>query len=181
MVAFETSRPFRLLSPVELKVLRQFAQERKFSAGREIFKEGDEGDGVYLVKDGLVEISVNIAPGVRRVFSEIKPGELFGEMAVLEFKPRSAAATAAKDTIAYFLPRGELLATVERSPVFSLELLREISERLRHFNRRYIEEILQTERLAVVGRLARGIIHDLKNPLNVIGLSADIVCMENVP
>jgi signal transduction histidine kinase len=66
---------------------------------------------------------------------------------------------------------------VERSPALALELLREISQRLRDFNQRYVQEILQTERLAIVGRFARSIVHDLKNPLNVIGLTAEMSSM----
>lgn len=179
MVALEASKPFRLLGQVEHEALRQIAREQSVAAGGEIFKEGDRGDGVYVVKDGLVEISVEVAPGIRRVFGAINPGEMFGEMAVLELKPRSATATAAKDSVVYFIPRAELLAMVERSPVLALELLREISQRLREFNQRYIEEIIQVERLAVIGRFARSIVHDLKNPLNVIGLTAEVSSMEN--
>ena len=178
MVTLEASKLFRRLSPPELQALRQIAQERKFSAGQEIFKEGDKGDGVYVVKDGLVEISFKIAENVQRVFAQLGPGEMFGEMAVLEFKPRSASATAAQTSTVYFIPRDELLVMVERSPVLSLELLREISQRLREFNQRYIHEILQTERLTIIGRFARSIVHDLKNPLNIIGLTAELTCME---
>jgi signal transduction histidine kinase len=66
---------------------------------------------------------------------------------------------------------------VERSSALSLELLREISQRLREFNQRYIEEMLQAERLAVVGRFARSIVHDLKNPLNIIGITSELASM----
>jgi signal transduction histidine kinase len=178
MVTLESSKLFRRLSQPELQALRQIAREQRFAAGQEIFKEGDKGDGVYLVKDGLVEISVKVAENVQRVFAQLGPGEVFGEMAVLEFKPRSASASAAQASTVYFIPRDELLVMVERSPVLSLELMREISERLREFNQRYIQEILQTERLTIVGRFARSIVHDLKNPLNIIGLTAELTCSE---
>ena len=178
MVTLETSRPFHCLGPADADALRQIAREHRFAAGSEIFKEGDSGDGIYVVKDGLVEISAEIARDARRVFAQLGPGEMFGEMAVLELKPRSATVTTVEDTVVYFIPRDELLAMLECSPKLSLEMLREISQRLREFNRRYIEEILQTERLAIVGRFARSIIHDLKNPLNIIGLTAEMAGME---
>jgi signal transduction histidine kinase len=179
MVTLEASKLFRNLGAAELSALRQIAQERKFPAGQDIFKEGDNGDGVYVVKDGQVEISVVVAKGIRRVFAQLGPGEMFGEMAVLEFKPRSATATAVKDTIAYFIPRNELLVMVERSSILSLQLLREISRRLREFDQRYTQEILQAEKMAVVGRFARSIIHDLKNPLSIISITAEMAGMEN--
>jgi signal transduction histidine kinase len=177
MVVLEASKPFCMLNEIELNALRQIVRERNVSAGEQIFREGDSGDGIYVVKDGLVEISVSVAQNNRRVFAEVGPGELFGEMAVLELKPRSATATAARYSSVYFIPRDELLAMVGRSPALALELLREISQRLRDFNQRYIQEILQTERLAIVGRFARSIVHDLKNPLNIISLTAEVSCM----
>jgi signal transduction histidine kinase len=174
----DASKPFRSLTPAEQDALRQIAQERSFSAGQQIFKEGDSGDGIYVVKEGLVEISVNIGQSGRHVFAKIGPGELFGEMAVVELKPRSATALASVDTQVYFIPRNDLLHMLEKSPTLSLDLLREISQRLREFNLRYIAETIQAERLAVVGRFARSIIHDLKNPLSIISMSAELMAMQ---
>jgi signal transduction histidine kinase len=55
-----------------------------------------------------------------------------------------------------------------------LSLLQLISHRLREFNRQYLNEVVQAEALAVLGRFARGVVHDLKNPLNIIGLTAEL-------
>jgi signal transduction histidine kinase len=178
VVTLEASRLFRQLSPPELSALHRVAQEQKFSAGQEIFKEGDSGNGVYVVREGLVEISGLVDQRVRLVFSQVGPGEVFGEMAVIENKPRSACAVAKGDATVYFIPRAEMLALVEQSPALALALLQEISHRLREFNRQYIREVLQAERLAIVGRFARSIVHDLKNPLNIIGLTAEIASMD---
>ena len=71
-----------------------------------------------------------------------------------------------------------MLALVERSPALALALLREISRRLREFNRQYLREVVQAERLAIIGRFARSIVHDLKNPLNIIGLTAEVAVMD---
>ncbi len=179
MVTLEASKLFSQLSPPELSALRRVAQERTFSAGQEVFKEGDDGDGLYMVRDGLVEISGLVDQKVRLVFYHVGPGDIFGEMAVIENKPRSASAVAKADTRVYFIPREEMLALVERSPVLALALLREISHRLREFNHQYLREVLQSERLAIVGRFARSIVHDLKHPLNVIGLTAEMAGMEH--
>ena len=179
MGALEASKPFRNLNPVEQEALRKIAAEKNFSAGGQIFKEGDAGDGIYIVKNGTVEISVAMNQTAQRVFAKLGPGEMFGEMAVLEVKPRSATAIAAVDTQVYFIPREELLIMLGNSPALSLELLREISQRLREFNRRYIDETIQAERLAVIGRFARSIIHDLKNPLSIISMSAELIAMQS--
>jgi signal transduction histidine kinase len=179
MVTLEACRLFRPLTPSELAALHRIAREKSFSAGREIFKQGDAGDGIYMVKDGLVEISAAATQNSRSVLSQVGSGEIFGEMAVLETKPRSATAAAASDSVVYFIPRDPLLAMIAQSPAFALELLREISRRLREFDQRHVQEILQAERLAVIGRFARAIVHDLKNPLNIIGLTAEIAAAQN--
>lgn len=178
MVSLDSSKLFGQLDCEGQKGLRQIARELSFAAGQEIFKESDPGDGLYILKSGLVEIAAQHGQEARHVFSQVAPGDMFGEMAVIEDKPRSASAVAKEASTVYFIPRAELLALMERSPSLSLALLREISHRLREFNRQYLREVLQAERLAVVGRFARSIVHDLKNPLNTIGLSAEMAMME---
>jgi signal transduction histidine kinase len=173
VVALESIALFRNLSRDELQVLRFIAQEQHFTADAEIFREGDPGNGVYFVKDGLVEISSLVHANTRCVFSQLGPGEIFGEMAVIEHRPRSATATTVRDTDVYFLPRGEILTFLQRSPTLALGLLQYISHRLREFDRLYLREVVQAERLAVVGNFARSIVHDLRNPLSIISLSAD--------
>ena len=177
MVALESVNLFRSLAPDELRALRAITQERRFAAGSEIFREGDPGDGVFVVGDGLVEISGLVTGEARRVFSQLGPGEIYGEMAVIEHRPRSATATALVDTSVYFIPRDEMLALLQRSPASAFNVLQEISRRLREFDQLHLREVLQAERLAVVGTFARSIIHDLKTPLTIIGLSAEIACM----
>ncbi len=174
MVALESAELFRNLRPPELKALRSVTVERAYAAGQEIFREGAPGDGVYIVKDGLVEISGVFNQTTRRTFSRLMPGEVFGEMAVIEHRPRSATATAANNTEVYFIPRGEMLGLMERSPGLSLSLMQLISHRLREFNQQYLFEVVQAEQLAILGRFARGVVHDLKNPLNIIGLTAEL-------
>ncbi|HTV61383.1 MAG TPA: ATP-binding protein [Verrucomicrobiae bacterium] len=176
MVAFESVKLFRGLPPDEIHALQGIAREINYTAGAEIFREGDPGDGVYIVNHGLVEISALVTGDTRRVFSQLGSGEIFGEMAVIEQQPRSATAMAAQDTGVYFIPREEMLQLLQRSPRLSFNVLQEISRRLREFDRFHLREVVQAERLAVLGTFARSIVHDLKTPLTIIGLSAEIGC-----
>ncbi len=178
MIALEAIPLFRDLNRMELQALRTITQERKFPAGQEIFQEGAPGDGVYFVKDGLVEISAG--QGDRRIFTRLGTGEIFGEMAIIERRPRSATATAAADTEVYFLPRGEMLSFIQRSPGLAFALLQQISHRLREFNQLHVRELIQSENLAMIGRFAQGIVHDLKNPLSIISLSAEMLGMPEI-
>jgi signal transduction histidine kinase len=174
MVPLESCKLFAHLSPEEFGRLQVQAEQRTARAGTEIFREGESGDGVYVVGSGLVQIVALLGQEERRVFSRVEPGEFFGEMAVLEDKPRSATALAVKDSVLYFIPKPEMLLLFERSPWLWRLLLQDMSRRLRELNRQHVAELLQSERLALVGRFARMIVHDLKNPLNIISLSAEM-------
>lgn len=180
MLGLESIALFRELNPQELQALQFIAQERQFTGGSTIFKEGDPGDGVYFVKAGRVEISGFVSSGVRRVFSFPGPGEIFGEMAAIEHRPRSATATTLEATEVYFIPQAEMLSLIKRSPALAFSLLQEISGRLREFNQLHMREMVQAESLAVIGRFAQSIVHDLKNPLSIIGLSAEMFDLPNI-
>lgn len=160
-----------------MRGLNQAAQSRACAAGEVVFKEGDRGDGMYFVASGAVQISAVVGEGERRVLSRIQPGDFFGEMAVVDNEPRSATASAEVPSQLYFVPSGEVLNTLRRSPRLAVNLVREFSHRMREFNRHYIQEVLQAERLTLVGRFARSIVHDFKNPLNIIGISAEMAAM----
>jgi signal transduction histidine kinase len=178
MAALEECKLCSCLPPEEMERVRRVAQERFYPAGQIIFQQGDEGDGIHLVKSGKVQISTLVGPDNLRPIHLVEEGDMFGEMAVIDQETRSATAKAEADTTTYFIPRQEMLSILEESPVLAVSLVREISRRLRVFNRQYVREVLQSERLALVGRFARSIVHDLKNPLNIIGLAADLAGLE---
>ena len=178
MAGFEQSRLFSTLTAAELQAIRASLVERTFPPNQQVFKEGDPGDGLYIIGEGLVQISALVGEGDRRVLGRLGPGDFFGEMAVLDNEPRSGTATTEQNALLYFIPRDSLRSMLETSPRLALRLVREFSLRMREFNRRYIQESIQAERLTMVGRFARSIVHDFKNPLNIIGLSAELVQME---
>jgi signal transduction histidine kinase len=175
MTALESCELFAGASPAALEALRGLAQERVFPAGAVVFEEGAPGDGLYVVEEGEVEITACLEGGAHRLVSRLGPGEPFGEMAFIEGKPRSARARASKPSRLIFLAAAGLQLILERHPGLALAFLKQISHRLRDFTRHYIEETLQTERLALVGRFTGSIMHDIKNPLNVIGISAELL------
>ena len=179
MIRLESTKLFSTLAPKDLDRVRPAVREITFPAGHEIFVEGEAGNGIYIVKDGLVQISAVLDYGNRLVLTRLGDGEIFGELSVMDQDPRSATATAERETQVYFIPREELMEMLEAIPHLSACFVREISRRLRDFNGRYIREVLQSERLALIGRFASFIVHDLKNPLGIIGVSAERAVEEN--
>ncbi|HUR59496.1 MAG TPA: cyclic nucleotide-binding domain-containing protein [Opitutaceae bacterium] len=148
---------------------------RTFRAGEIIFSSGDWGDGIYLIKTGRVRITAVLDNNASRTLATFHPGDFFGEMSVIDDAPRSATAQAETDTQALFLGREELLRMLEQNPHLALNLVREFSKRMRALNQKYLDEVVQAERLAAVGRFAATIVHDFKNPLAIIRLAADVV------
>src|SRR5580658_4652438 len=139
---------FQGLEPGELQALREITRERTFPAGARIFSENDPGDGVYIIRDGQVEIAHLIGDRAFCIFSKFGPGEIFGEMAVIEDLPRSATTTAVKETHVYFIPKDQMRKLLQRLPALSFRMLQEISKRLRDFNQHHLREIIQAERLS---------------------------------
>ena len=177
---FSSSNILGMLDRRGRKRVVQCADKITFADKSVVVREGDIGNAFYIIMKGKALISVDDM-GTQKAVAELAEGSFFGEMAVLDNKPRSACATAVKDTRAYFIPRAPMLKLVEHSPALSLVLLREISQRLREFDRQYIRELLRAERLAVLGRFARSIVHDLKGPLNIIGITAELAGVEGTP
>lgn len=162
----------------ELRLPGNTGRTRKFSPGEIIFSAGDPGNGFYVLETGRVKLTAVVGNGEARVLAVFGPGDFFGEMAVLDDAPRSGTATAEEVSEAIFLSREELLALLDQKPRLALSLIREFSNRLRTFNDKYVSEVVQAERLAVVGRFAGTIVHDFKNPLTIIGLAAELACSD---
>jgi len=177
MVPLEASKLFCELSPADLETARKVTQERTFSHNQTIFQEGDPGDGIYVVKEGIVNLTKVVAHGEARPLSRAVEGDLFGEMAVLDDNPRSLGAVAEGKATVYFIARQDFFKLLDHTRGLAVAIVKDSSKRLRDFNDKYTREVLEAERLSLVGRFANSIVHDLKNPLNIIGISADMACM----
>ena len=94
MLPLESCKLFASLAPEDLASLKSVTREVTFPGGAEIFKEGDAGDALYAVASGRVQISAVMGDGERQVLSRLPPGEVFGELAIIDNQPRSATAMA---------------------------------------------------------------------------------------
>ena len=173
------SESFSDLLDAELYKLPRNVRTLRVAAGGVIFKEGDPGDGMYVVDKGRVEILLGNPDAEPRVLSRVGPGGIFGEMAILDDMPRSATARAEVDSTLRLIPRDDLLWLLLQSPHLVLALMRFFTTRMRESNARHVEELVEAGRLALVGRFAQSIVHDLKNPLNVISIAADLAGAES--
>ena len=103
---------------------------RHLKAGEIIFKEGDPADEVYVIQSGRVGIQLG-----NRLLDTIEANEIFGEMALIDDKPRSATAIALTDVALVTISELQFLLLVTRKPAFALEVMRVLAHRLRAANR----------------------------------------------
>jgi CRP-like cAMP-binding protein len=101
-------------------------------AGAVLFRTGDEGDAMYLVEQGKVRIYVQAKDGHEVTLTELQRGDFFGEMALLDGKPRSADARVTQDARLAVLSREHFLSFVSSNPNVGLEMLTALANRLRH-------------------------------------------------
>jgi CRP-like cAMP-binding protein len=130
---------FRGLNPKERTDLAARARMRNFPAGETIFLMGASGDSMMAVLDGNVRISVPSPEGKEIVLAIIQPGEVFGEIAVLDGKERTAEATAMTDCTLAVLERRDVMAFLESNPTGWPRLVDLLCARLRHSDRQIAE------------------------------------------
>src|SRR5260370_34006212 len=88
-----------------LDLLKRNARKLSFRKGRVIFREGESSDALYVIEQGRVEISALIGAHERRVLATFGVCDYFGEIAVIDSKPRSANAIANTHTVFFGTPR----------------------------------------------------------------------------
>jgi CRP/FNR family transcriptional regulator/CRP/FNR family cyclic AMP-dependent transcriptional regulator len=100
-----------------------------------IFREGDKGDAMFVIRTGKVKISKNMY-GIMVKIAELGPGDHFGEMALIEGVPRSASAIAETTVEADVYDRAALVELIAADPEFAFAMLRGMSRRLRAIDER---------------------------------------------
>jgi len=107
---------FRELAEPHLLSLASRLRERKLRKGEVLFREGDAGQEMFLIRSGSIIISKPITGRVEQVLARMGPGEFFGEMSLFDRAPRSATVQADADTVLLCLDRESLQQLVEVSP-----------------------------------------------------------------
>ena len=130
---------FRELNRRELEAVVQLIEIRKYSTGDVVFEQGAPGDGVYVVLKGYVEVVQKDGEEDKKVLlAQSESGSFFGETALLEGVPRTAAAVATEDTKLALFSRDALHQLAEQRPhlgvKIAIQLARIIAERLRQTN-----------------------------------------------
>jgi CRP-like cAMP-binding protein len=121
---------FADLAPEDLQGILRIARPGSFAAGEAIVRQGDAGDGMYLLVEGAAEVDV----GGR--FHRLAPGDFFGEMALVSSRKRIATVTATEPVRALVIPPDAFRSFVLEHPRVALSMLEAVVERLREVEQR---------------------------------------------
>jgi CRP/FNR family transcriptional regulator, cyclic AMP receptor protein len=145
---------FGELPPAILDRIGTYMKTRAVAKGAVIFAKGDPGVGLIGVLAGAVKISVASADGRDVVLNIIREGEVFGEIALLDGRPRTADATAMSDCELIVIERREFLPFLRSEPDVTLKLMEILCSRLR----RTSEQVQDVTFLSLAARLAKTLI-----------------------
>jgi CRP/FNR family cyclic AMP-dependent transcriptional regulator len=125
---------FSCLGDKETDTMLAHANVARYPSGQEIFAKGDPGNSMMAVLKGRIQISAPSADGRQMVLTIMHEGDVFGEIALLDGKERTADATALTDCEVLVVPRRPFLELLERRPELGVGLLVVLCERLRRTN-----------------------------------------------
>lgn len=154
---------FNLLDDDELTELSAQLEERSYVAGQTIFKASDPGGEMHVVISGKVELFIIDTAGNRGSVGEVAPGEMFGELSLLDGQPRSASAIALEPTQTAVVDREDLKLLFSKRPDAALDILATLSGRLRRADLMLAENMAQNanqvieEKLTLGDRIADGV------------------------
>jgi uncharacterized membrane protein len=152
---------FKLLDEQELADLAAVIDSTSLKAGEVIFNAGDLGDSLFIVRSGEIELFVKDTTGDKIVLTVAEKDDVFGELSMLDARPRSATARAMEDSEILLLDRDDLLMLFQKQPDAALNMLAAMSGMLRN-----VDRLLQT-------RVARNVNVEMDEKLPTLQRIAD--------
>ena len=164
---------FQHMAEPELDEIIAFATERRVPKGSVIFTKGDPGSSMMAVLAGRVRVSAVSADGREVTLNVIGPGEIFGEIALLDGKPRSADCTTLEDSVLMVVERRHFLPFLMRNEGLVDRLLGVLCDRLRRTSLA-LEEIALFDLQARLARLLMKLSEDYGRPVPGGGVRIDL-------
>ena len=154
----ELLRSVPLFSDLEQEELERFSRvavPRAFPASTRVFHEGDHSDACYIVRAGSFRVTREHSDGRAITLATLGPGDIFGELAMLDGEVRSASVEALVDGELLALPAGEVRGLLARHPEITVKLVAALVRRLRTANERISRQSFQTVPSRVAGVLSQ--------------------------
>jgi CRP-like cAMP-binding protein len=144
---------FSELSREELEPISRVSVARSFPAGVRVFHEGDHSDACYLVRKGDLRVTREHPDGRAITLATLGPGDIFGELAMLDRQARSASVETLTDAELVALPAADFRRLLSERPEISVKLITALTKRLRETNERVARQSFQTVPSRVAGVL----------------------------
>ena len=139
----------------ELERIAQVAIPRSFPKGARVFHEGDESDACYVIREGEVRVTREHSDGRAIALATLGPGELFGELAMLDGGVRSASVETLTDAELLAVSATDMRGLLERNASITAKLVVALTRRLRETNERISRQSFQTVPSRVAGVLSQ--------------------------
>jgi len=157
------------ISPEVFGLVCRSVELLTFAPDQVIFAEDDPGDCLYLIAEGSVKISKRGRGGQQETLTYLLENDYFGEMALVDSGKRSAQATAVGKTVLGRIDRSSWDLLLRLAPQAILtNFTRSVTQRLRQNNQLFIEQMMRSERLSLLGTTISSIVHDMNNPISTI-------------
>ena len=145
---------FTALDDAAAASLRASMDTVKIAKGSILFKEGDDGEHLYVIVEGKIKLGTSSGDGRENLLSILGPGEMFGELSLFDPGPRTSSATAVTDAKVLSLSHGKVIPWLKQNPDVALQLLARLAQRLRRTNEAVGDLVFSD----VPGRVAKALI-----------------------
>ena len=152
---------FELLEDDDRVELANVIDEAHVAAGESLFQAGDPGDALFIVQSGEIELFIKDTAGQKIVLATPSPGDMFGELAMLDHGPRTATAVALQDSEILVLDRDDLVLLFQKKPEAALHMLAALSSLTRK-----ADELLRT-------RVSKNLNEEIMQKLGVLDRISD--------
>lgn len=189
---------FSDLGPSDLALLADLSHTCHSPGGTIVFREGDLPENFYIVVHGSVAVWKNWGDADSELLAVHGPGQLFGEMALVDDLPRSATVVVEEAADLLYIAGEDFRRFISENGNIALSIMKRLSGMVRNSNDSFVDglrrrnreleqanrelratqrELLRSERLSALGKMSSMILHDLRNPLSVLRGHAEIMNM----
>jgi CRP/FNR family cyclic AMP-dependent transcriptional regulator len=124
---------FSKIEQAKLKLLAFTSERMTFSAGQELFHQGDQGDAMYVILGGVADVLID-TPGGQITVAELKKNGFVGEIAILCDVPRTATIKAREQLATLKISKDMFYRLIAEFPTMAIEIMRELAHRLEDTN-----------------------------------------------
>lgn len=172
----ESHKFFSFFEPEQSAELCKITIVENVPSQKVLFEEGDLSDYLYLVLEGQVEFRKRTGSNQYQSLTKALPDSFFGELGVLDGKPRSTQAIVYEDAILAKIPGNRLMEILYAAKGQAvIKLFSYMIQRLRESTDEYVKQLVHKEKMVLVGEMLNTIIHDFKSPLSGINLASGMV------